>query len=82
MQESRQSKARPAYGRRALAAYWLVKAAVELDRRGIRGALSDSCHVPGTDLAEWAERNHRRWQKKTSTAELLEMVRREWEILL
>ena len=79
MQESRQPKARPAYSRRALAAYWLVKAAVELDRRGIRGALPDSCHVPGTDLAQWTERNHRCWQKKSSTEELLEMVRREWE---
>jgi hypothetical protein len=39
-----------------LAAYWLVKAAIELNRRGIRGTLSDSCHLPGTDLAKWAER--------------------------
>ena len=81
MHESRQPTARPAYGRRALAAYWLVKSAVELDRRGIRGALSDHCDLPNTEWAKWTERNHRRWQKKTTTEELLEMVRREWEIL-
>ena len=81
MQESRQPKVRAPYSRRALAGYWLMKAAVELDRRGIRGALSDHCDLPATDWAKWTERNHRRWQKNTSTEELLEMVRREWEIV-
>jgi hypothetical protein len=81
VQESRQPKTRAKYSRRALAAFWLMKAAVELDRRGIRGALSDSCDLPGTDWAKWTERNHRRWQNYTTAEELLAMVRREWEIV-
>lgn len=81
MQKSRQPKLRPAYSRRALAAYWLVKAAVELDRRGVRGVFSDSCDLPGSDAAKWTERIHRRWQKSTSVEDLLSMVRRELEIL-
>jgi hypothetical protein len=81
VQESRDSKLHTPYSRRALAAYRLVKAAVELNCRGIRSTLSSYCDLPATDMAKWAERNHRRWQKKTTTEELLEMVRREWEIL-
>lgn len=82
MQEPNQTKPRLPYSRRALAAYRLVKAAVELDRRGIRGALSDCCDLPDTEAAKWTDRIHRRWQKNTSVEDLLEMVRRELEILL
>jgi hypothetical protein len=32
-------------------------------------------------MAKWTERNHRRWQKNTSTEDLMAMVRREMEIL-
>ena len=81
MQETHETKPCPPYSQRALAAYWLVKAAVELDRRGIRGALSSYCDLPNTDMAKWAERNHRRWQKSMSVEDLLAIVRRELEIL-
>ena len=82
MHEPNQTKPRLPYSRRALAACRLVKAAVELDRRGIRGALSDYCDLPETEAAKWTERINRRWQKKASVEDLLEMVRRELEILL
>jgi hypothetical protein len=80
--EPNQTKPRLPYSRRALAAYRLVKAAVELDRRGIRGAFSDCCDLPATDAAKWTDRIHRRWRKNTSIEDLLEIVRRELEILL
>jgi hypothetical protein len=82
VQEPKQTNPRLPFSRRALAAYWLVKAAVELDRRGVRGVFSDSCDLPGSDAAKWTERIHRRWQKSMSIEDLLSMAQRELEILL
>jgi hypothetical protein len=82
VQQTQPTKPCLPYSRRALAVYWIVKAAVELDRRGIRGVFSEYCDLPGTDAAKWSERVRRRWQKSMSVEDLLATIRRELEVLL
>lgn len=65
---------------RAAAAVRLVRATLELDRRGFQGTLSSWCTLPGPDEATALSRQERRF-RKTATHELLAIVEREWEIL-
>jgi hypothetical protein len=59
----------------------LVRTILELDRRGVRGALSGSCPLPGTEWASWAERQQKQYQKQ-APEDLLAIVEREWAVLL
>lgn len=72
---------RPSSTQRSRAAVRLVRTILELDRRGVRGALSGSCPLPGTPEAQWAERQQKRYQKQPPE-ELLAIVEREWDVLL
>ncbi|MBI3694154.1 MAG: hypothetical protein HY238_04860 [Acidobacteria bacterium] len=65
---------------RAAAAVRLVRAILELDRRGIQGALSNWCPLLGTDESWFCGRDAKRF-RKTPAKDLLATVEREWEIL-
>ena len=71
----------PSSTQRSRATVRLVRTIRELDRRGIRGALSGSCPLPGTEWAKWVERQQKQYQKQPPE-ELLAIVEREWAVLL
>lgn len=71
----------PSSTQRSRAAVRLVRTILELDRRGIRGALSGSCPLPETEWAKWVERQQKQYQKQPPE-ELLAIIEREWAVLL
>jgi len=71
----------PSSTQRSRAAVRLVRAILELDRRGVRGVFSGSCPLPGTEWAKWVERQQKQYQKQPPE-DLLAIVEREWAVLL
>jgi hypothetical protein len=77
--------ARPSQSRRmptgrARAAVRMVRAILELHRRGLQDALSGRCPYLVTDWAGFFERNQKRFQE-TPTRQLLATLEHAWEIL-